>query len=230
MSLDAIRSQLTADDFSASIDEAHTSLPSSITLIWARGGSNASTLHTIISTVSGNLTHLALHRGNLTDPPAQREDALTQDDADTLASLLAAAPKLTKLELGFAGYAPDSVTYAPSLEGTQATTADIPAAGATPLVYPSTFAKSIGNLVSFIATGQVDFVLPVILGSLDGTKLTELALGDTVVPSSAELEKLAAETGKLQRLYLAANVDTAAAKKLVDANKGLKETRVYVLD
>lgn len=230
MSLDALRSQLSANDFSASIDEANTSLPTSITLNWARGGSNASALYAILSTVSGHLTHLALHRGNLTDAPAQREDALTQNDADTLASLLAAATKLTKLELGFAGYAPDNVTYAPSIEGSQTTAANVSAAGATPLVYPSTFAKSIGNLESFIATGQVDFVLPVILASVDGTKLTELALGDTVIPSPAELERLAAETGKLQRLYLAANVDAEAVKKLVDANKGLKEMRVHALN
>jgi hypothetical protein len=81
-----------------------------------------------------------------------------------------------------------------------------------------TFAKSIGNLESFIATGQVGFVLPVILASIDGTKLTELALGDTVFPSPAKLGKLAAETGKLQRLYLAANIDAEAVKKLVHAN------------
>lgn len=68
------------------------------------------------------------------------------------------------------------------------------------------------------------------MASVVGTKLTELALGDTVVPSPAELEKLATKTGRLQRLYLAANVNPVAAKKLVYANKGLKETRVRVLD
>lgn len=230
MSLDALRSQLSADDFSSSIDESNTSLPSSITLNWCRGGSNASALHSILSTVGSSLTQLVLHRGEITDAPAQREDALTQTDADTLASLLAAAPKLTKLELGFAGYAPDHVTYAPSLQGSEPSASSTSAAGATPLVYPATLAKSIGNLESFTATGQVDFVLPVIMASLDGSKLTELALGDTVAPSPAELEKLAKETGKLQRLYLAANVDEAAAKKLVDANKSLKETQVQVLN
>jgi hypothetical protein len=230
MSLEALRNQLSADDFSASIDKANTSLPPSITLNWARGGLNASALHAILSTVGGSLKHLALHRGNLTDAPAQREDALNQVDADTLACLLTAAPKLTKLELGFAGYAPDNFTYAPSIEGCQSTAANISAVGVRPLVYPATFAKSIGDLESFTVTGQVDFVLPVILASVDGTKITELALGDTVVPSPAELEKLAAETGRLQRLYLAANVDPAAAKKLVYANKGLKDTRVRVLD
>ena len=229
ISLEALRSQLSADDFSASIDEANTSLPSSITLNWAWGGSNASALHAILSTVGGSLKHLALHRGNLTDAPAQREDALNQVDADTLACLLAAAPKLTKLELGFADYAPDNFTYAPSIKGSQTAAANISTAGVGPLVYPATFAKSIGNLESFTATGQVNFVLPVILASVDGTKLTELALGDTVVPSPAELEKLATETGRLQRLYLAANVNPVAAKKLVYANRGLKETRVRVL-
>jgi hypothetical protein len=130
MSLDAIRSRLSADEFSASIDEVNTSLPSSITLIWARGGSNTSTLNAILSTIGVSLTHLALHCGNLTDALTQREDALNQTDADTLVSLLAAAPKLTKLELTFAGYAPENVTYAPPLEGLQTTAANFCAAGA----------------------------------------------------------------------------------------------------
>ncbi|KAG9197328.1 hypothetical protein G6514_001851 [Epicoccum nigrum] len=230
MSLDEIRSRLSADGFSASTDEVNTSLPSSITLIWTRGGSNASALCAILSTIGVSLTYVALHRGNLTDALTQREDALNQADVDTLASLLAAALKLTKLELSFAGYAPDNATYAPSLEGLLTTAANFCAAGAIQLVYPLTLAKRIGNLESFIATGQVDFVLPVILASVDGTKLTELALGDTVFPSPAELEKLAAEAGKLQRLYLAANIDAESVKKLVHANKKLKKTRVRVLD
>jgi hypothetical protein len=87
-------------------------------------------LNAILSTIGVSLTHLALHCGNLTDALTQREDALNQTDADTLVSLLAAAPKLTKLELTFAGYAPENVTYAPPLEGLQTTAANFCAAGA----------------------------------------------------------------------------------------------------
>jgi hypothetical protein len=57
MSLEALRNQLSADDFSASIDKANTSLPPSITLNWARGGLNASALHAILSTATSP-THL----------------------------------------------------------------------------------------------------------------------------------------------------------------------------
>lgn len=230
MSLQDLRAQLSEADFLASINEEYTDLPSKIALNWLKNGTNVAVLTTILTVVGPSLNILALDRGHLLDPPSVREDALTQNDIDDLTSLLALAPNITAFELGFAGYPPDGVSYAPLLK-TYAT--NLSDAGddeaATPLVYDETFARTIGNLTSFSGTGMIDFALPVILESLDGGKLTELALGDTVFPSVEELDDLASRTGNLQRLYLAANVDEDAARRLMEANEKLRSVTVRAL-